>query len=230
MRAALQARTSRRKTLDQLFEQLEKGETQELLLILKGDGAGSVEALEDALTKIEISDEVGLRVIDRGVGAITETNVSLAAASKAVIIGFNVRPTPHAAKMADEENVDIRSYSVIYDAIDEIEAALKGMLKPIYKEQIIGQAEIREIFRSSKIGNIAGCMVLDGVVRRNAKARLIRDGVVIQDTSIASLRREKDDVTEVREGFECGLTLHNYNDIKTEDVVEVYEMVEQERE
>ncbi len=230
MRAALQARTSRRKTLDQLFEQLEKGETQELLLILKGDGAGSVEALEDALTKIEISDEVGLRVIDRGVGAITETNVSLAAASKAVIIGFNVRPTPHAAKMADEENVDIRSYSVIYDAIDEIEAALKGMLKPIYKEQIIGQAEIREIFRSSKIGNIAGCMVLDGVIRRNAKARLIRDGVVIQDTSIASLRREKDDVTEVREGFECGLTLHNYNDIKTEDVVEVYEMVEQERE
>ena len=132
--------------------------------------------------------------------------------------------------MADEENVDIRSYSVIYDAIDEIEAALKGMLKPIYKEQIIGQAEIREIFRSSKIGNIAGCMVLDGVIRRNAKARLIRDGVVIQDTSIASLRREKDDVTEVREGFECGLTLHNYNDIKTEDVVEVYEMVEQERE
>ena len=230
MRAALQARTSRRKTLDQLFEQLEKGETQELLLILKGDGAGSVEALEDALTKIEISDEVGLRVIDRGVGAITETNVSLAAASQAVIIGFNVRPTPHAAKMADEENVDIRSYSVIYDAIDEIEAALKGMLKPVYKEQIIGQAEIREIFRSSKIGNIAGCMVLDGVVRRNAKARLIRDGVVIQDTSIASLRREKDDVTEVREGFECGLTLHNYNDIKTEDVVEVYEMVEQERE
>lgn len=230
MRAALQARTSRRKTLDQLFEQLEKGETQELLLILKGDGAGSVEALEDALTKIEISDEVGLRVIDRGVGAITETNVSLAAASKAVIIGFNVRPTPHAAKMADEENVDIRSYSVIYDAIDEIEAALKGMLKPIYKEQILGQAEIREIFRSSKIGNIAGCMVLDGVIRRNAKARLIRDGVVIQDTSIASLRREKDDVTEVREGFECGLTLHNYNDIKTEDVVEVYEMVEQERE
>ena len=230
MRAALQARTSRRKTLDQLFEQLEKGETQELLLILKGDGAGSVEALEDALTKIEVSDEVGLRVIDRGVGAITETNVSLAAASKAVIIGFNVRPTPHAAKLADEENVDIRSYSVIYDAIDEIEAALKGMLKPIYKEQVIGQAEIREIFRSSKIGNIAGCMVLDGVIRRNAKARLIRDGVVIQDTSIASLRREKDDVTEVREGYECGLTLHNYNDIKTEDVVEVYEMVEQERE
>ncbi|RRD47754.1 translation initiation factor IF-2 [Tessaracoccus sp. OH4464_COT-324] len=229
MRAALQAKTSRRKTLDQLFEQMEKGETQELLLILKGDGAGSVEALEDALTKIEVSDEVSLRVIDRGVGAITETNVSLAAASKAVIIGFNVRPTPHAAQLADQENVDIRTYSVIYDAIDEIEAALKGMLKPIFKEEVRGQAEIREIFRSSKIGNIAGCMVIDGSIKRNAKARLIRDGVVVQNTSIASLRREKDDVTEVREGYECGLTLHNYSDIKIGDIVEVFEMVEQER-
>lgn len=229
MRAALQAKSSRRRTLDQLFEQMEKGETQELLLILKGDGAGSVEALEDALTKIEVSDEVSLRVIDRGVGAITETNVSLAAASKAVIIGFNVRPTPHAAQLADQENVDVRTYSVIYDAIDEIEAALKGMLKPIYKEEVRGQAEIREIFRSSKIGNIAGCMVISGTIKRNAKARLIRDGVVVHSTSIASLRREKDDVTEVREGYECGLTLHNYSDIKVDDIIEVFEMVEQER-
>ncbi|HMR49274.1 MAG TPA: translation initiation factor IF-2 [Arachnia sp.] len=229
MRAAQQAKSSRRKTLDQLFEQLEKGETQELLLILKGDGAGSVEALEDALSKIEVSDEVSLRVIDRGVGAITETNVSLAAASKAVIIGFNVRPTPHATQMADRENVDIRFYSVIYSAIDEIEAALKGMLKPIFAEEVRGQAEIREIFRSSKFGNIAGCMVLDGTIRRNAKARLLRDGVVIADTSIASLRREKDDATEVREGFECGMTLGNYNDIRIGDIVETYEMVEKER-
>ena len=229
MRAAQQAKSGRRKTLDQLFEQLEKGETQELLLILKGDGAGSVEALEDALSGIEIGDEVSLRVIDRGVGAITETNVSLAAASKAVIIGFNVRPTPHAAQMADRENVDIRFYSVIYSAIDEIEAALKGMLKPIYKEEIRGQAEIREVFRSSKFGNIAGCMVTDGTIKRNAKARLLRDGVVVSDTSVASLRREKDDATEVREGFECGMTLSNYNDIKVGDVVETYEMVEVER-
>ncbi|SDL63789.1 translation initiation factor IF-2 [Tessaracoccus oleiagri] len=229
MRAAQQAKSSRRKTLDQLFEQLEKGETQELLLILKGDGAGSVEALEDALSKIEVSDEVSLRVIDRGVGAITETNVSLAAASKAVIIGFNVRPTPHAAQMADQENVDLRFYSVIYQAIDEIEAALKGMLKPIFKEVVRGQAEIRNIFRSSKIGNIAGCMVIDGTIKRNAKARLLRDGVVVTETSIASLRREKDDATEVREGFECGLTLHNYDDIRIGDIVEVFEMVEQER-
>ncbi|MDF1486743.1 translation initiation factor IF-2 [Tessaracoccus caeni] len=229
MRAAQQAKSSRRKTLDQLFEQLEKGETQELLLILKGDGAGSVEALEDALSKIEVSDEVSLRVIDRGVGAITETNVSLAAASKAVIIGFNVRPTPHATQMADRENVDIRFYSVIYSAIDEIEAALKGMLKPIFAEEVRGQAEIREIFRSSKFGNIAGCMVQNGSIRRNAKARLLRDGVVIADTSIASLRREKDDATEVREGYECGMTLSNYNDIRIGDIIETYEMVEKER-
>ena len=230
MRAAAQAAGSRRKTLDQLFEQLERGETQELLLILKGDGAGSVEALEDALSKIDVGEEVSLRVIDRGVGAITETNVSLAAASKAVIIGFNVRPTLHAQKMADSENVDMRFYSVIYSAIDEIEAALKGMLKPIYAEETRGRIEIREIFRSSKFGNIAGCMVLDGTIRRNQKGRLLRDGVVVvAETSIASLKREKDDATEVREGFECGMTLSNFNDIRIGDVVETYEMVERER-
>ena len=229
MRAAQQAKTSRRKTLDQLFDELQKGETQELLLILKGDGAGSVEALEDALSQIDVGDEVSLRVIDRGVGAITETNVSLAAASKAVIIGFNVRATAHAAQLADRENVDIRYHSVIYAAIDEIEAALKGMLKPIFAEEIRGQAEIREIFRSSKFGNIAGCMITDGAIKRNQKARLLRDGVVVAETSIASLRREKDDVTEVREGFECGMTLSNYNDIRIGDIIETFEMVERER-
>ena len=229
MRAAQQAKTSRRKTLDQLFDELQKGETQELLLILKGDGAGSVEALEDALSQIDVGDEVSLRVIDRGVGAITETNVSLAAASKAVIIGFNVRATAHAAQLADRENVDIRYHSVIYAAIDEIESALKGMLKPIFAEEIRGQAEIREIFRSSKFGNIAGCMITEGSIKRNQKARLLRDGVVVAETSIASLRREKDDVTEVREGFECGMTLNNYNDIHIGDVIETFEMVERER-
>uniref|UniRef100_UPI002626E8B1 translation initiation factor IF-2 n=1 Tax=Propioniciclava sp. TaxID=2038686 RepID=UPI002626E8B1 len=229
-RAALLARTTRRKTLDQLFEQLEKGETQELKLILKGDSAGSVEALEDALAGIDVGDEVSLRVIDRGVGAITETNVSLASASDAVIIGYNVRAQGKATQMADAEGVDIRYYSVIYAAIDEVEAALKGMLKPVFEEQVMGQAEIREIFRSSKFGTIAGCMVLDGHIRRNAKARLLRDGVVVTDTSINSLRREKDDVTDVREGYECGLTLSNYNDIKTGDIVETYEMVEKPRE
>ena len=232
MRAAQQAASTRRRTLDELFEQLEKGETSELTLILKGDSAGSVEALEDALSKIDVGDEVDLRVIDRGVGAITETNVTLAAASEphAVILGFNVRPTVQAARMADQDNVDIRYYTVIYQAIDEIEAALKGMLKPIYEEKTLGTAEIRDIFRSSKVGNIAGCMVLDGLIRRHAKARLIRDGVVVTETSIDSLRREKDDVTEVREGFECGLTLSHYSDIKVGDQIETYEMVEKARE
>ncbi|WP_432558038.1 translation initiation factor IF-2 [Granulicoccus sp. GXG6511] len=228
-RAAAQAAGARRKTLDQLFEQLEKGETQELLLILKGDSAGSVEALEEALSKIDVGDEVSLRVIDRGVGAITETNVSLAAASGAVIIGYNVRAQGKATEQADRENVDIRYYSVIYGAIDEIEAALRGMLKPIYEEAVLGHAEIREIFRSSKFGTIAGCMVLDGLIRRNAKARLLRDGVVVVDTDINSLRREKDDVTEVREGYECGLTLGNFNDLKLGDIVETYEMREKPR-
>ncbi len=228
-RAAAQAAGARRKTLDQLFEQLEKGETEELLLILKGDGAGSVEALEEALMKIEVSDEVSLRVIDRGVGAITETNVSLAAASGAVILGFNVRTQGKATEMADRENVDIRYYSVIYRAIEEIEAALKGMLKPIYEEKQLGQAEIREIFKSSKVGTIAGCMVTSGIMRRNAKARLLRDGVVVTETEISSLRREKDDVTEVRDGFECGLTLGSFSDIKHGDIIETYEMVEKPR-
>ena len=229
LRMAAQAAGTRRKTLDQLFEQLEKGETQELRLILKGDGAGSVEALEDALSKIDVGDEVSLRVIDRGVGAITETNVSLAAASEAVIVGFNVRPQGKATELAEREGVDIRYYSVIYDAIDEIEAALKGMLKPIYEEVTLGQAEIREIFRSSKAGIIAGCMIINGSIRRNAKARLLREGVVITNSTIASLRREKDDVTEVREGYECGMTLANYSDIRIGDIIETYEMRETPR-
>ncbi len=228
-RAALLAKSTRRKTLDQLFEQLAKGETQELRLILKGDSAGAVEALEDALLQIDVGDEVDLRILDRGVGAITETNVSLAAASDAVIIGFNVRPQGKATQLADAEGVDIRYYSVIYAAIDEVEAALKGMLKPIFEEKVRGQAEIREIFRSSKFGVIAGCMVIDGSIRRNAKARLLRDGVVVAETSVASLRREKDDATEVREGFECGMTLSNFSDIRIGDIIETFEMVEKPR-
>jgi translation initiation factor IF-2 len=229
LRAAMLAKATRRKTLDQLFEQLEKGETQELRLILKGDSAGSVEALEDSLLQIDVGDEVTLRVIDRGVGAITETNVSLAAASDAVIIGFNVRPQGKATEMADREGVDVRYYSVIYAAIDEVEAALKGMLKPIYEEKVLGHAEIRAIFRSSKIGAIAGCWVQDGVMRRHAKARLLRDGIVVAETEINSLRREKDDASEVREGYECGITLRNYQDIKVGDVIETHELVEKPR-
>jgi translation initiation factor IF-2 len=226
-RAALQAQRRVRRTLEDFMASMEKGETQELNLILKGDVSGSVEALEDSLSKIDVGDEVSLRVIDRGVGAITETNVMLAAASDAIIIGFNVRPQGKATELAEREGVEIRYYTVIYQAIDEIEAALKGMLKPEYEEVSLGQAEIRAIFRSSRIGNIAGCMVTSGVIRRNARVRLIRDGsVVVENTELASLRREKDDVSEVREGFECGLVLRGFNDIKEGDVVEAFEMRE----
>ena len=180
-RAAMQAKRRVRRTLEDFMASMEKGESQELNLILKGDVSGSVEALEDSLAKIDVGDEVNLRVIDRGVGAITETNVDLAAASDAIIIGFNVRPQGKATEMAEREGVEIRYYSVIYQAIEEIEAALKGMLKPEFEEATLGQAEIRAIFRSSKIGNIAGCMVTSGVIRRNAKVRLIRDGNVVAD-------------------------------------------------
>jgi translation initiation factor IF-2 len=226
-RAALQAQRRVRRTLEDFMASMEKGESQELNLILKGDVSGSVEALEDSLAKIDVGDEVSLRVIDRGVGAITETNVMLAAASDAIIIGFNVRPQGKATELADKEGVEIRYYSVIYQAIEEIEAALKGMLKPEFEESTLGQAEIRAIFRSSRIGNIAGCMVTSGVIRRNAKVRLIRDGAVVADNlDLASLKREKDDAAEVREGFECGLVLRNYQDIKEGDVVEAFEMRE----
>ena len=226
-RAAMQAQRRVRRTLEDFMASMEKGESQELNLILKGDVSGSVEALEDSLAKIDVGDEVSLRVIDRGVGAITETNVMLAAASDAIIIGFNVRPQGKATELADKEGVEIRYYSVIYNAIEEIEAALKGMLKPEFEESTLGQAEIRAIFRSSKLGNIAGCMVTSGVIRRNAKVRLIRDGAVVADNlDLASLKREKDDAAEVREGFECGLVLRNYQDIKEGDVVEAFEMKE----
>jgi translation initiation factor IF-2 len=226
-RAAMQAQRRVRRTLEDFMASMEKGESQELNLILKGDVSGSVEALEDSLSKIDVGEEVSLRVIDRGVGAITETNVMLAAASDAIIIGFNVRPQGKATELADKEGVEIRYYSVIYQAIDEIEAALKGMLKPEYEEVTLGQAEIRAIFRSSKIGNIAGCMVTSGVIRRNAKVRVIRDGAVVADNiDLASLKREKDDASEVREGFECGLVLRNFQDIKDGDVVEAFEMRE----
>ncbi|AXK88513.1 translation initiation factor IF-2 [Nocardia farcinica] len=226
-RNALAARSRKRISLEDLDAALK--ETSELNLILKGDNAGTVEALEEALMGIEVGDEVRLRVIDRGVGGVTETNVNLASASNAIIIGFNVRAEGKATELANREGVDIRYYSVIYQAIDEIEKALKGMLKPIYEEVELGRAEIRAIFRSSKVGNIAGCMVLSGSVKRNAKARLLRDNVVVAETTtISSLRREKDDVTEVREGFECGMTL-TYNDIKEGDIIEAYELREKPR-
>ncbi|WP_280296538.1 translation initiation factor IF-2 [Nocardia abscessus] len=226
-RNALAARSRKRISLEDLDAALK--ETSELNLILKGDNSGTVEALEEALLGIQVGDEVRLRVIDRGVGGVTETNVNLASASNAIIIGFNVRAEGKATELANREGVDIRYYSVIYQAIDEIEKALKGMLKPIYEEVELGRAEIRAIFRSSKIGNIAGCMVTSGSVKRNAKARLLRDNVVIAETmTISSLRREKDDATEVREGYECGMTV-TYSDIKEGDIIEAYELREKPR-
>jgi translation initiation factor IF-2 len=223
------AQRRRRVTLEDLESALKAGEKEELLLIIKGDVSGSVEALEDALLKIDVGDEVNLRVIGRGVGAITQDDVNLAIASDAVIIGFNVRPAERVGELAQREGVDIRYYSVIYQAIDEIEAALKGMLKPEFEEVQLGSAEVREVFRVPRIGNVAGCIVRSGTIHRGSKARLVRDGVVVSDNlTVESLRRYKDDVTEVREGFECGIGI-GYNDIHLEDVIETFEMREKPR-
>ena len=226
-RNAALAASRGRPTLESLFERLKEGEKTQLNLILKGDVSGSVEAVEDALLKIDVGEEVSLRIIGRGVGAITENDINLARASDAVILGFNVRPEGNARELADREHVDIRYYSVIYAAIEDIEAALKGMLKPIYEEAQLGTAEVREVFRSSKYGNIAGCLVRSGVIVRNSSARLVRDGVVVaENLKIESLQRFKDAATEVRDGYECGIGLGSYNDVKPDDVIETFEMRE----
>jgi translation initiation factor IF-2 len=209
---------------------LEKSKVTTLNLILKGDVSGSVEALEDALVQLDVGSEVDLRVIHRGVGAITKSDITLASASGAVVVGFNVKPEPQTATFADEEGVEVRFYSVIYKAIEEIEAALKGLLKPEFEEATIGAAEVREVFKSSKFGTIAGSLVTSGIIRRNAKARVLRDGVVVGDNlAIESLRRFKDDATEVREGYECGIGLGSFKDIQIGDSVEVFEMREKKR-
>ncbi|GAA4591783.1 hypothetical protein GCM10023107_21070 [Actinoplanes octamycinicus] len=232
-RAAAFANSGAKATLETLMAQLKEGEKTSLTLVIKGDSSGSVEALEDALFKIEIPDEIQLKVIHRGVGAITESDVNLASASSeqtATIIGFNVRASNKVKEMADRAGVEIRYYSVIYQAIEEIEAALKGLLKPEYEEVELGTAEIREVFRSSKIGLIAGCMVRTGLIRRNAKARIIREGTVVaENVTISSLKRFKDDATEVREGFECGLTFGGFGTPQIGDVIETFEMREKPR-
>ncbi|MFC5998412.1 translation initiation factor IF-2 [Quadrisphaera sp. GCM10027208] len=229
-RAASLAKRRKRISLEDLNEALAAGKVETLNLIIKGDGSGSVEALEDALLKIDVGNEVELRIIHRGVGAITQNDVNLATVDNAVIIGFNVRPAERVAELAEREGVDLRFYSVIYQAIEDVENALRGMLKPEYEEVQLGTAEIREVFRSSKFGNIAGALVRSGVIRRNARARLLRDGVVVGDNlTIESLRRFKDDATEVREGFECGIGLGSFNDIRVGDVIETFEMREKPR-
>ncbi|WP_084719142.1 translation initiation factor IF-2, partial [Streptacidiphilus carbonis] len=229
-RNAMFARRPMRISLENLDKAIAAGGIQQLNLIIKGDVSGSVEALEDALVKLDVGEEVELRILHRGVGAITESDVDLAMGSDAIIIGFNVVAAGRARTAAEREGVDIRYYSVIYQAIEEIEAALKGLLKPEYEEVRLGSAEVREVFRSSKFGNIAGVLVREGLIRRNAKARLIRDGkIVAESLTIEGLRRFKDDATEVREGFEAGVTLGSFNDIKVEDVIETFEMREKPR-
>ena len=226
-RQAALAKSRKRISLEDLTQALAQGKVETLNLILKGDVSGSVEALEDALLQIDVGDEVDLRIIDRGVGAITMNNINLAVASDAIILGYNVRAEGQNADYADKEGVEIRYYSVIYQAIEDIENALKGMLKPEYEEVETGTAEIREIFRSSKFGNVAGSLVRSGEIRRGAKARITRNGVVItENLEVAGLRRFKDDVTEVREGYECGINLGSFNDVQVDDIITTYEMRE----
>ena len=212
-------------TLDNLFDTMKKGEMKSLPIIIKADVQGSVEALAQSLQKIQV-DGVRVDIIHKAVGAISESDVTLAEASNAIIIGFNVRPTPLAKSEAETNNIDIRLHRVIYNAIEEVEDAMKGMLEPVYEEEVLGQVEVRQLYKASKIGTIAGGMVVSGKITRDAKVRLIRDGVVIYEGELGSLKRFKDDAKEVKMGFECGLTIKNFNDVKENDVIEAYHMKE----
>jgi translation initiation factor IF-2 len=211
--------------LESMFEQMAEGEVKQLPLIIKADVQGSYEGLAHALSRLS-TGEVKVNVIHSGVGGITESDVNLALASNAVVIGFNVRADANARKLAESSGVDIRYYNIIYEAVDEVKAALSGMLSPEKKENHLGQVEIRQVFQVPKVGAVAGCMVLSGLVKRGSRVRLLRDNVVLFDGELDSLKRFKDDVKEVKEGFECGLSLKNYNDLKEGDQLEVYEVVE----
>jgi translation initiation factor IF-2 len=217
-------RTQRHITLDEIGRRIALGQFKELNVILKGDVDGSVEALSDSFSKLS-TEEVQINIIHKGVGAITETDVMLASASDAIIIGFNVRPAGNARQLADKEEIDIRYYSIIYAAIDDLKDAMEGMLAPEMKEEVLGTAEIREIFKISKVGSIAGCMVMDGKITRNAKVRVVREGVVVFDGELVALKRFKDDVKEVTKGYDCGIQIKGYNDIEERDVIEAYHEV-----
>jgi translation initiation factor IF-2 len=218
-------RTQRHITLDEIGRRIALGDFQELNIILKGDVDGSVEALTDSFQKLS-TEEIQVNILHKGVGAITESDVLLASASDAIIIGFNVRPVGNARSIADKEEIDIRTYSIIYDAINDLKDAMEGMLSPEFKEEITGTAEIREIFKVTKIGSIAGCMVTNGKILRNSKIRLIRDGVVVFTGELSSLKRFKDDAKEVTKGFDCGMQIKNYNDIQEGDIIEAFHEVE----
>jgi translation initiation factor IF-2 len=229
-RNALLAKTRKRVSLEDFSKALEDGKVESLNLVIKGDVSGAVEALEDSLLKIEIDDSVQLRIIHRGVGAVTESDVNLATVDNAIIIGFNVRPDNKAKERADREGVDIRFYSVIYAALEDIEKSLKGMLKPEYEEFQLGTAEVRELFKSSKVGTIAGSIVRSGSIKRNSLARVLRGGeVIIDNVKVDSLKRFKDDATEVKTDFECGIGLSGFNDLQLEDIIETFEMREKPR-
>ena len=217
-------RTQRHITLDEIGRRIALGDFQELNIILKGDVDGSVEALTDSLQKLS-TEEIQVNIIHKGVGAITESDVLLASASDAIVIGFNVRPMGNARAVAEKEEIDIRSYSIIYDAINDVKDAMEGMLSPEMKEEVTGTAEIRETYKISKIGTIAGCMVTSGKIYRNSGVRIIREGIVVYTGALASLKRFKDDVKEVAKGYDCGLQIKNYNDIKVEDTIEFYQEV-----
>ena len=227
-REQLASRAKAGVSLEDLFSRMQEGGVQDLNLVLKGDVVGSVEAAVSELGKIQ-HPEVRVNVIHHGVGAITENDVMLASSSNALVVGFNVRPNVEARQLADREGVEIRTYRVIYELTQDIEQALVGLLKRLQVEETIGEAEVRQLFKVSRLGTIAGCMVTHGTVRRNAKVRVVRDGAVIYDTTIAQLKRFKDDVREVQEGFECGILLDSFNDEKEGDVLEVYETREVER-
>ena len=212
-------------TLDNLFDTMKQNDMKEVDVVIKADVQGSVEALQNSLEKIDV-EGVRVNIIHAAVGAINESDVTLASASNAIIIGFNVRPTNQAKIQADEENVDIRLHNVIYKAIDEIESAMKGLLEPVYEEKVTGNLTVRETYKVSKVGTIAGCIVDSGLIQRDSGVRLIRDGIVIYQGKLASLKRFKDDVKEVKQGFECGLTIADYNDIKIDDQLEAYVMQE----
>ena len=217
--------TKRGMSLDDLFNKMQEGTVKELDLIIKADVQGSVEAVKQSLLKLS-NEEIVIKCIHSGVGAINESDVTLAAASNAIIIGFNIRPDAQAKSLADQEKVDVRLYRVIYNAIDDIESAMKGMLDPIFEEKIIGHVEVRQTYKASGIGTIAGSYVLDGLVQRGCSARITRDGEQIFDGKLASLKRFKDDVKEVKAGYECGLVFEDFNDIKVDDQIECYAMVE----
>jgi translation initiation factor IF-2 len=214
-------------SLEDLSKMIQQGEIKELKTIIKGDVQGSVEALKEAFGKAG-NDEVQVKVIHAAVGGITESDINLAASSEtgAIIVGFNVRPDTRAQELAEKYGVKIVTHNVIYDAIDQIRQILEGLLEPIIEERVIGKAEVRETFSTPKVGTVAGCYVTDGFMRRNAEARVIRDGVVVYESTINSLRRFKDDVTEVKDGFECGLSIENFNDIKVGDIIEAFDFEE----